>query len=150
MKQISIWRHLKLDSFGVEVPFSKSRNDIVDFFRENNIPIEIPTEMQIVAKSKLLSLDVDFFVSFQFSKEKLISITISPDTALEGKALDCRYRIIQKALEKELGHPKKRLRSIMNLLNPDNRSSCWQSEGVKIEHYILNRFGMEEIISIEL
>lgn len=83
-------------------------------------------------------------------KEKLISITISPDTALEGKALDCRYRIIQKALEKELGHPKKRLRSIMNLLNPDNRSSCWQSEGVKIEHYLLNRFGMEEIISIEL
>lgn len=106
--------------------------------------------MQIVVKSKLLSLDVDFFISFQFNGEKLIDITMSPNTALEGKVLDCRYNKIQKALENELGHPHNRLRSIMNLLDPDNRLSYWQRDGIKIKHYLLNRFGMEEIINIKL
>ena len=150
MKQINIWGYLKLDSFGVETPFSKSRTEFISTFHENNIPIDIPTEMQIVVKSRLLSLDVDFFISFQFSGEKLIAIMMSPNAALEGKALDCRYNKIQKALEKELGHPHNRLRSIMNLLDPDNRLSYWQRDGIKIKHYLLNRFGMEEVINIKL
>ena len=150
MKQINIWGYLKLDSFGVETPFSKSKTELINSFRENNIPIDIPTEMQIVVRSKLLSLDVDFFISFQFSGEKLIAITMSPNAVLEGKALDCRYNKIQKALENELGHPHNRLRSIMNLLDSDNRLSYWQRDGIKIEHYLLNRFGMEEIINIKL
>ena len=150
MKQINIWGYLKLDSFGVETPFSKSRTEFISSFHENNIPIDIPTEMQIVVKSKLLSLDVDFFISFQFNGEKLIDITMSPNTALEGKVLDCRYNKIQKALENELGHPHNRLRSIMNLLDPDNRLSYWQRDGIKIKHYLLNRFGTEEIINIKL
>ena len=112
--------------------------------------MDIPTEMQIVVKSKLLSLDVDFFISFQFSGERLISITMSPNTALEGKSLDFRYKKIQKALENELGHPHNWLGAIMNLLDPDNRLSYWQKDGIKIEHYLLNRFGMEEIINIKL
>lgn len=150
MKQINIWSYLKLDSFGFETPFSKSKTEFISFFHRNNIPIDIPTEMQIVVKSKLLSLDVDFFISFQFCGEKLIGITMSPNTALEGKALDCRYKKIQKGLENELGHPRNRLRSIMSLLDPDNRLSYWKRDGIKIEHYLLNRFGMEEIINIKL
>ena len=150
MKQINIWGYLKLDSFGVETSFSKSKAEFISYFHKNNIPIDMPTEIQIIVKSKLLSLDVDFFISFQFSGEKLIAITMSPNTALEGKTLDCRYKKIQKALENELGHPHNRLRSIMNLLDPDNRLSYWQRDGIKIEHYLLNRFGMEEIINIKL
>lgn len=150
MKQTNIWCCLKLDSFGVEAPFSKSRSEFIKFFNENNIPAYIPTEKQIVVKSKLLSLDVEFSILFQFSGEKLIIITMSPSTALEGKFLDCRYKKIQKSLENELGHPRNCLRLIMNLLDPDNRLSCWQKEGIKIEHYLLNRFGMEEIINIKL
>ena len=150
MKQINIWSYLKLDSFGVEAHFSKSKTEFISFFYENNIPIDTPTEMQLVVKSKLLSLDVDFFISFQFSGEQLIAITMSPNTALEGRTLDCRYNKIQKALENELGHPHNRLRSIMNLLDPDNRLSYWQRDGIEIKHYLLNRFGIEEIISIKL
>lgn len=150
MKQNNIWEHLILDSFGVEMPFSKSKTEFISNLHENNIPIDMPTEMQIVVKSKLLFLDVDFFISFQFSGERLIAITISPNAVLEGKTLDYRYKKIQKALENELGHPHNRLRSIMNLLDPDNRLSYWQKDGIKIEHYLLNRFGMEEIISITL
>ena len=150
MKQSNIWEYLILDSFGVEMPFSKSKTEFISNLQENNIPIDMPTEMQIVVKSKLLFLDVDFFISFQFSGERLIAITISPNAVLEGKTLDYRYKKIQKALEHELGHPHNRLRSIMNLLDPDNRLSYWQKDGIKIEHYLLNRFGMEEIISITL
>ena len=29
------------------------------------------------------------------------------------------------------------MRSIMNLLDPDNRLSYWQKDGIKIEHYLL-------------
>ena len=150
MKQANIWRNLKLDSFGIETSFSKSKTEFISSFHRNNIPIDVPTEMQIVVKSKLLSLDIDFFISFQFSGEKLIAITMSPSTVLEGKALDYRYNKIQKALEKELGHPHNQLRSIMNLIDPDNRLSYWQRDGIKIKHYLLNRFGMEEIINIKL
>ena len=150
MLQINIWDHLKLDSFGVETPFSKSRTEFVSFFHENNVPIDIPTKTQIVVKSKLLSLDFDFYISFQFIGEGLIAITISPCKALEGKSLDCRYNKIQKALEKEIGRPINRLRSIMNLLDPDNRLSYWHRDGIEIKHYLLNRFGMEEIIDIKL
>ena len=150
MKRKNMWSYLQLNSFGVEIPFSKSKTEFIGYFHKNNIPIDIPTEMQIIVESKILSLDIYFFISFQFSKEKLIAITMSPNTTLEDKALDCRYKKIQKALENELGHPHNRLMSIMNLLDPDNRLSYWQKEGIKIEHYLLNRFGMEEIINITL
>ena len=137
MKQINIWSYLKLDSFGVETPFSKSRTEFISFFHENNIPIDTPTEMHILVMSKLFSLDIDFFVSFQFRGEKLIAVTMSPNTTSEDKTLDCRYNKIQKTLENELGYPHNRMRSIMNLLDPDNRFSYWHRDGIKIEHYLL-------------
>ena len=65
MKQKNIWGYLKLDSFSVETPFSKSKTEFIGYFHKNNIPLDIPSEMQIVVKSKLLSLDVDF--SFHFN-----------------------------------------------------------------------------------
>ncbi len=150
MKQTNMWNHLKLDSFEIETPFSKSRTEFIAYFQDNNISVEIPTEMQIIVKSKLLSLDIVFSISFQFSGEKLITVMMSPDAVSEGKALDCRYNKIQKALVNELGHPHIQLRSIMNLLDPDNRLSYWRKDGIRIEHYLMNRFGMEEIIKIEL
>ena len=64
MKQMNMWEFLKLDSFDVEIPFSKSRTEFISSFHENNIPIDLPTEMQIVVKSKLLSLDVVFLFHF--------------------------------------------------------------------------------------
>ena len=150
MKKTNIWEYIKLDSFGVEIPFSQSKTELLGYFHENNIPTNMPIEMQIVLKSKLLSLDVDFFISFQFSEEQLVAITISPCMSLEGKSLGCRYKKIQKALENELGRPHNRLSSIMNFLDSENRLSYWQRDGIKIEHLLLNRFGTEEIINIKL
>lgn len=150
MKQKNMWSCLKLDSFGIEISFLKSKREIINLLKEKNISIDTPTEMQVVIKSKIFSLDVIFFIAFHFNGEKLIAITMSPDTALEGKALYSRYNIIQKALENEFGRPHNRSRRIMDLLDPNNRLARWQSNGIKIEHYLLNRFGMEETINIEL
>lgn len=149
MKQKNMWMYLKLDTFGVEIPFSKSKSEFISYFHKNNIPTKSPSDMQIVLKSKLMSLDVDFFISFEFSEERLISLTMSPITALEGKTLRCRYKKIQRALRNELGFPHNWWELMLNLLDPDNRVSCWQKDGIKIKHYLLNRFGMEEIINID-
>ena len=148
MRTKNILSYLKLDSFGVELQYSKPRTDLIRFFYDNDIPVNMSPKMQIVVKSKLLSLDVTFCISFQFDDENLIAITMTPDTNLEGKTLFSRYGKIQKALESELGHPCNYFRKIMNLLDPQNRSSYWFRNGVKVEHYLLNRFGMEEIINI--
>ena len=151
MKQRNIWNYLKLDSFDVEIPFSKSRTEIIRSFNESNIPISsTSTETEIVVVSKILSLDVDFSISLQFSGEKLIAIWLVPDPALGGETLYSRYNKIQKALENELGYPYNLLlRPIMNLLDP-GRISYWQRDGIKIKHYLLERFGMEEAIDIKL
>ena len=150
MNQKKLWSHLTLDSFNVDISFSKSKQEIMVFLNEKNISMETPTEMQIIVKSKMFSLAIDFFIAFHFYDEKLKAITISPDTALKGSALYSRYRQIQKALENELGKPRNRLRAIMNLLDQDSQLAHWQGNGIKIEHYVLNRFDMEEIIKIEM
>ena len=106
--------------------------------------------MQIIVKSKLLLLDIVFYISFQFDDEKLIAITMSPDTALDGKRLFLRYKKIQKAMETSLGYPSNRLQKLIYLLAPESSSYYWINNGIKIEHYLLNRFGMEETIRINL
>lgn len=150
MSKKDMWNNLKLDSFGVEIPLSQSKSVLIDFLREKGIPLHIPTEAQVVIKSKMFSFDADFLIALHFEGEKLIDITIVPEVMLEGKAMYYRYREIQQVLERELGRPSNRLRFILDYLNPDCQLSRWQRNGMKIEHYLLNRFGMEEIISIQL
>lgn len=150
MRTINFCNCLELNSFGVELLFSKSRSEIIRFFFENNIPTNILTKKQIIVRSKLLFLDVDFFISCQFNDDKLFSVTISPDTTLEGKPLLSQYKRIQKALENELGYPCNRWNSIFYLLSPESSSLYWLKDGVRIEHSLLNRFGLEETINIKL
>lgn len=150
MSKKSMWSYLKLDSFDIEIPYSQSKDLLISFLREKKISFDTPTEMQVIIKSKMFSLDANFFIAFHFNGEKLIAITIAPDVVLEGSALYCRYNYVQGALENELGRPHNRLRFILDLLDPDSRLSRWQRNGIKVEHYLLNRFGMEEVINIKL
>ena len=143
-----MWRSLKLDSYDAEVSFLASRKEIIGFLKENDIPLDMPREMSIIIKSKLFSLDSSFSIVFNFNIEKLIAISIFPEGGLEGEAFRSRYNKIQKALEKELGYPNNPLRLIMNLLNPNGWRAYWYNNGTTIEHYILDRFGMEEFIDI--
>lgn len=143
-----MWDYLKINSLNFEVPFSKT--ELTRWLNENGISLIKDTEMNIVIKSKVLSLDIVFNIIFQFRDEKLISIMMSPDKFLEGEDLYLRYDEIQMVLVKELGigNTFNPLQVIINVLVPDSRSFCWKKKGAKIEHYLLNRFGMEEIISI--
>lgn len=150
MNRKNMLEFLTMESFDADVSFSMTKKEMIDFLQEKDIPFGMPTEMQIVVKSKILALDIDFYIDFQFKGEKLTALTMSPDMALEGKALHSRYNVIQKALENELGHSHNFLLTITNLLAPDSRLIRWHKNGIVIEHYLLNRFGMEEIINIEL
>lgn len=143
-------QYIILDSFGVDIPFSKTKAEITRLLQEKKALLVTSNEEQIIVKSKVLSLDIVFFVAFQFSGEKMIAITMSPDRYLEGSALYSRYKEVQKALENKFGCPHNPIRSIMNLLDPDSSLARWQNDGIKIEHYLLNRFGMEETVCIKL
>lgn len=112
MSKKSMWNNLKLDSFGIEIPLSQSKSVLIDFLREKGIPLHIPTEAQVVIKSKMFSFDADFLIALHFEGEKLIDITIVPEVMLEGNAMYYRYREIQQVLEHELGRPGNRLRFI--------------------------------------
>ncbi|MDD6259650.1 MAG: hypothetical protein PUA74_00995 [Clostridiales bacterium] len=142
---------LKLDSYDVEIPFSSPKTDIIGFFQERNIPFDISADGKMALKSRILLLDITFLIFLEFDGEKIISVAMLPDRALEGKALYSRFSAIQKALKKELGSPDNGLlESLMNWLVPDGRSARWRREGVAVKHYLRDRFGMEEIIHIEL
>ena len=150
MNPKNMWECIRLDSFDATISFSTPQKHMISFLQEKNVLFEKPTEKQIVFKSKMFSLDILFYVSLRFKEDKLIAITMSPNTALEGKPLYCRYNKIQAALQNQLGFPHNSLRLIMNLLDPDNSLASWRRKEVRIKHYLLNRFGMEEIISIDL
>lgn len=150
MNQISLWTSLKLDSLEDEIPFRISKVELIKIFERNSVSFDVPDERIIIVKSSLLSLEELFYVSFQFEGEKMIAITMSPCIAVEGKELNSRYKKIQTILENELGRPYNRWRLIMNFLDPDNRLSYWMRDGRKIEHYLQDRFAMEEIINIKL
>ena len=150
MKPKNLCSYLKMDSYDVIIPFSKSKNEIAAFLKEKSIQFDSPSDEKIILKSKILLLDIEFFIFFKFECQKLTSISMAPGLILEGKALYSQYSKVQKSLVKELGYPHNVLMSIMNFLVPDSRTAQWRCNGGKIEHYLLDRFRVEEIISIKL
>ena len=118
--------------------------------QENGVPLDASSEARLSVSSCLWSLGSAFLIVFHFRGERLTSITLSPEKALEGGALFARYEVIQKAMEAEYGRPRHPLQTILNVLDPDHPSSRWHRDGVRIEHFLLDRFGMEERIRILL
>ena len=150
MKQCNLWNYLKLDSFGIEISYSISKTELIHLFQEKEIPFTTLNGTQIAVTANIFSLNIDFSIDFCFDKEKLIAIMMSPKPFLEGRLLYSRYNEIQKVLENELGHMHHPFQFLVNLLAPDGRLARWRRNGIKIEHYLLNRFGMEEIIQLTM
>lgn len=149
MKTKKVFDHIKLDDFNIEIPFSISKNALIDLFEEKNIPVDTTAVGSVVVKSCMFSLEICFFIYFGFHDERLTSVTMSPVEHLENSAWYLRYKQIQKALMNEWGKPCNHWPSILNLLYPDDQSARWKCDKVKIEHYIRDRFGMEEAIEIK-
>lgn len=61
---------------------------------------------------------------------------------------DIIYRRL--SLVSRYGFPSNRIWAIINLLDRDNSYSRWKNKGVEIEHYLVDRFGAEETIKIQL
>lgn len=144
------WWTLKLDSYDVRVDLMGEKDAIEDLFRTKKVDYRMIDNNQIAIRSRLFALDIDFYLSFVFAREKITRIIISPCVSLEGKALCSRYNKIQKALISRYGFPSNRIGAIINLLDRDNSYSRWKNKGVEIEHYLVDRFGAEETIKIQL
>ena len=150
MDQRKMWSYIKLDSYNLLIPFSLTKAELMKRLQDKGILVVGTTETSFYVRSKMWSLDMAFFLSFEFDGDTLQTVTVVPDQALEGRELYARYKTVQKALERELGHPCRFGRSIMNVFDPDGRTSTWQSGGMKVEHSLQNRLSMEEIIQIKL
>lgn len=149
MGKKNLFEFLRMDSYNIEIPLSASKTDIICILKENGITISIPMDMSVVVKSTLFSLDIEFCIAFLFQEEILVSVMMSPCDFMEGKDLYSRYKQIQYALEKKLGKTTNCLWKIMNFFNPSASSMRWKTKDVFIEHYLFERFRMEEIISIQ-
>ncbi len=141
-----IYEKINLESYDIEFLRPIQKSELWDALHENNIPVKMPTNKQIVVTSKMLSLGYDFCVDFQFNDEDLVAITIAPIEYMEGKALYSRYKQIQEKLKEELGATHNILQLFVNRLNPDGSLSCWKCGNVEVKHYLFERFGMEEHI----
>lgn len=151
MNRVNLCDFLRLDSFDVEIPFIMTKTELCCFLKNHHITFNMPSENHVLFKSKLLALNIDFYISCQFVGEKMIAVTMAPDTYLEGKGLRCRYNKIQKAMEKELGRPwnQQVLWNIL-ILGWASVHPYWMYNGIKIEHYIEDRFGPTDTINIKL
>ena len=153
MRQIKLSECLRLDSFGIDMPLLETKAKVVDLLNNNNINADILTHDQvtlITLKSKMLALDMKFCITFQFVAETPVAITIVPGEACKNDNVYHRYKTIEKSLERRLGKPHNPLMAVTNLLDRDSCQWHWSIKGVKIKHYLLNRFGIEEIIDIKL
>ena len=65
MNRKNMLEFLTMESFDADVSFSMTKKEMIDFLQEKDIPFGMPTEMQIVVKSKILALDIDFYIDFQ-------------------------------------------------------------------------------------
>ena len=144
------YKKLRLDSYNLEIPLLQSKRNIQDLLQKHGIQMEIPMDDLIIIKSRILSLDMNFYISFRFKHESLIAVSMSPEGYLEGRRLHDRYRKIQKVLKDVLGRPGNIVQMLYNYLNPDGSSFYWVDDGVRITHVLQERFGMEEIITFNL
>lgn len=144
------WQTLKLESYDISVAFMERKDTIEDLFKSKKVVYRIFDNNQIAIKSRLFALDIDFYLSFVFVCEKITQIIISPCESLEGNALYSRYNKIQKALISRYGFPSNHIWAIINLLDRDNSYSYWRNKDMEVKHYLMDRFGMEETIKIQL
>ena len=71
-----------VDSYNLEIPFSKTKSEILPLLRERNALLDGFDETRAVVRSKLFSLDLVFRVGFQFRGEKLTAVHMSPEETL--------------------------------------------------------------------
>lgn len=141
---------LHLDSYHIDIFFSQTRTEMLEILKNASVSIKSMEEENIYVSSKLFSLDVEFKIAISFNDEKLVGIMIRPDEELSGKKLHMRYICIQKELEKNFGFCYNFIKKLINYLDPNNCYLDWCYDNIKIEHYIIERFGMEEIIRFSI
>lgn len=139
---------LMLDSHKANIQLPISKGDLIKLLNARKIAYSAPSETQLLVRSTVLSLDFEFMLAFGFNNDTLLNIVMSPMAALSGKAALERYRSIQAALEVHFGRPCNLLQRLASRLAPYDQCVNWRLENATIEHRLLDRFGIEDTVTI--
>ena len=133
---------LKINRPMVFIPWDIKENEFIEMFKNHNI-------RKVVEKNYFIE-DVDFLnekncnmgVAF---KETLYEISFSRQNYNGYDGLIKSFENFQISLEKAYGKPNKRKEVLINF------ESCeWNiNKKIKIFHYVIDRFGLEEHLCIE-
>ena len=145
MKKSIRWE-LHLDSYDIDIFFHQTKTELLKLINKASIPTKKIGAENLLITSKLFLLDIDFRIFIKFDGEKMVYIIIHPDTEVNIKTLYSQYRYIQLALEKKYGYYHNIFQRLINYLDPINCYSCWAFDNIRVEHYIIERFGIEEAI----
>ena len=139
---------LMLDSHEANIPLPISKVDLITLLSASKIAYSTPSETRLLVRSAVFSLDFEFMLAFGFNNDTLLNIVMSPMEALSGKAALERYRSIRSAMEVHFGRPRNWLRRLASRLDPYDQCANWQFENATIEHRLLDRFGIEDTVTI--
>lgn len=139
---------LMLDTHETAVPLPITKGELVELLSASKIAYSTPSETRLLVRSAVFSLGLEFMLAFGFGNDTLLNIVMSPTAALSGKAALERYRSIQAALEVYFGRPRNWLRRLASRLDPYDQCANWRLKNATIEHRLLDRFGIEDTVTI--
>lgn len=149
-KMILVSVCIRLDTHNLIIPLTSSKAEIIRILQDNGVNVDFTRPNFCVFKSTLFSLNIIFCIAIRFENEKVISVSIAPESTGTEENAHLRYKLIQRTLEKKLGRVRNPIHTVINHLDPDNMKNSWKYDGITIKHFLECRFGIEETILIEL
>lgn len=77
---------LMLDSYNTDIQLPITKDDLITLLNASKIAYSAPSETQLLVRSTVFSLDLEFMLAFGFNNDTLLNIVMSPMAALSGKA----------------------------------------------------------------
>lgn len=90
----------------------------------------------------LFEMEKIFNITFNYVKEKLVSVNIAQDFVENDVAI--RYEYIQGILESNLGKP-----IIHSKGKKNEKKNIWKIKNVKVEHAMVDTFGLQQFLEIK-
>ena len=90
----------------------------------------------------LFEMEKSFNITFNYVKEKLVSVNIGQSFAEDN--IEMRYKYMQEILESHLGKPTTHSKN-----KKSEVKNVWTIKNIKVVHGIMDRFGLQEFLEIK-
>jgi hypothetical protein len=141
----------KRNSFEIanpQISISKSMSHNFAQLKYYNIEFTIVAKGYIVFRACVFSADEEICIGLHFKKNRLYFIELfrTREYFHDNYNIDLSYADFNNKLEIRYGIPK--LNRTIPTIECANSHSSWSFRGMRIEHWIIDRFGPEERLSI--